>query len=258
MRRHRISPDPDPDQWQRGAKACNDRFLTDNADVDVWADGIHLKVGLTQDNVCLLVMIGVRPDGGKELIALADGRRESTESWAGLREVFHDTKEQRCWSHRIANVLNCLPKSTQPSAKAALAEIWQAKGQDHALKAVSAFEAPYGAKWHTATAKITDVVNVLLAFFDYPRGTGSKAAGIAMAFTLIQSAQSCWRAVNAHHFVPFGQRDTACQNLAACQGEDTTPFARLPLNTHRVHINGQDRSGEQAIPVPPSSQSAAP
>ena len=182
-------------QWQTEAKAFNERSLADSDYVYVWADGIHLKVRLTQDKVCLLVMIGVRPDGKKELIALADGHRESTESWAdllrsckrrgmaapvlaagdgalgfwaALRDVFPETKEQRCWFHKSANVLNCLPKSAQPGAKSALAEIWQAEDKDHALKAVKAFEVAYGAKWPKATAKITDDVDVLLAFYDYP------------------------------------------------------------------------------------------
>ena len=244
-------------QWQGEAKAFNERSLHDTDYVYVWAYGIHLKVRLTQDKVCLLVMIGVRPDGKKELIALADGHRESTESWAdllssckrrgmvapvlaagdgalgfwaALRDVFPDTKEQRCWFHKIANVLNCLPKSAQPGAKAALAEIWQAEDKEHAIKAVKAFEAAYGAKWPKATAKITDDVDVLLTFYDYPaehwihlrttnpiestfatvrlrqrvtKGPGSRAAGIAMAFKLIQSAQGRWRAVNAPHLVPL-------------------------------------------------------
>ena len=244
-------------QWQGEAKAFNERSLHDTDYVYVWADGIHLKVRLTQDKVCLLVMIGVRPDGKKELIALADGHRESTESWAdllssckrrgmvapvlaagdgalgfwaALRDVFPDTKEQRCWFHKIANVLNCLPKSAQPGAKAALAEIWQAEDKEHAIKAVKAFEAAYGAKWPKATAKITDDVDVFLTFYDYPaehwihlrttnpiestfatvrlrqrvtKGPGSRAAGIAMAFKLIQSAQGRWRAVNAPHLVPL-------------------------------------------------------
>jgi transposase-like protein len=123
----------------------------------MWVDGINLKVRLEQDKVCLLVMIGIRADGRKELIALSDGLRESTESWAdllrdctrrGLRapvlavgdgtlgfwaavgEVFPDTGEQRCWFHVQANVLNCLPKSAQPAAKAALAEIYNAEDRE--------------------------------------------------------------------------------------------------------------------------------
>jgi putative transposase len=132
-----------------------DRSLAKADYVYMWVDGIHLKVRLEQDKVCLLVMIGVRADGHKELIALADGFRESTESWAdllrcakrrgmkapvlavgdgalgfwaALREVFPDTREQRCWFHVAANVLNALPKSAQPGAKAALAEIYNADG----------------------------------------------------------------------------------------------------------------------------------
>ena len=88
--------------------------------------------------------------------------------WAALREVFPETKEQRRWFHKSANVVNCLPKSAQPSARATLTEIWQAEDKDHALAAVKAFETAYGAKWPKATAKITDDVDVLLAFYDYP------------------------------------------------------------------------------------------
>ncbi len=241
--------------WQDEARAFNTRPLTDTDYVYVWVDGIHLKVRLAQDKVCLLVMIGVRADGTKELIALDDGHRESTESWADLlrsckrrgmaapvlavgdgalgfwaavRGVFPDTAEQRCWFHKIANVLNCLPKSAQPGAKAALAEIWNAEDREHAEKAVKAFAADYGAKWPKAVAKVTDDLDVLLAFYDYPaehwihlrttnpiestfatvrlrqkvtKGPGSRAAGVAMAFKLIESAQHRWRAVNAPHLV---------------------------------------------------------
>ena len=242
-------------QWQDEAVAFNKRSLKDTDYVYVWVDGIHLKVRLAQDKVCLLVMIGVRADGTKELIALDDGHRESTESWADLlrsckrrgmrapvlaagdgalgfwaavREVFPDTKEQRCWFHKIANVLNALPKSAQPGAKAALAEIWNAEDKEHAEQAAKAFAADYGVKWPKAAAKITEDLDVLLAFYDYPaehwihlrttnpiestfatvrlrqrvtKGPGSRAAGVAMAFKLIESAQSRWRAVNAPHLV---------------------------------------------------------
>jgi len=241
--------------WQDEAAAFNKRSLAGTDYVYVWVDGIHLKVRLQQDKVCLLVMIGVRADGTKELIALDDGHRESTESWADLlrsckrrgmrapvlavgdgalgfwaavRTVFPETREQRCWFHKIANVLNALPKSAQPGAKAALAEIWNAEDKDHAMAAARAFAADYGVKWPKAAAKITDDLDVLLAFYDYPaehwihlrttnpiestfatvrlrqrvtKGPGSRAAGIAMAFKLIESAQSRWRAVNAPHLV---------------------------------------------------------
>jgi transposase-like protein len=153
--------------------------------------------------VCLLVMIGVRADGTKELIALDDGNRESTESWLDLlrgckrrgmaapvlavgdgalgfwsavREVFPETREQRCWWHKIGNVLNALPKSAQPGAKKALAEIWNAEDKDHAQAAANVFAADYGTKWPKAAAKITDDLDVLLAFYDYPPSTGSTCA----------------------------------------------------------------------------------
>jgi transposase-like protein len=242
-------------QWQDEVRAFGGRSLAGTDYVYVWADGIHLKVRLEQDKVCLLVMIGVRADGTKELIALADGHRESTESWADLlrgckrrgmrapvlavgdgalgfwaavREVFPETREQRCWFHKIANVLNALPTSAEYGAKAALAEIWQAEDKAHAEAAAKAFAAEYGAKWPKAAAKITDDLDVLLAFYDYPaehwihlrttnpiestfatvrlrqrvtKGPGSRAAGIAMAFKLIEAAQARWRSVNAPHLV---------------------------------------------------------
>jgi putative transposase len=137
--------------WQDEATTSNKRSLAGTDHVYCWVDGIHLKVRLEQDKVCLLVMIGVRADGTKELIALDDGHRESTESsldvqrgcqrrgmaapvLAGRRRCpvvlvrgprgVPETREQRCWWHKIGNVLNAQPKSAQPGAKKALAEIW--------------------------------------------------------------------------------------------------------------------------------------
>ena len=242
-------------QWQDEAAAFNKRSLAGTDYVYVWVDGIHLKVRLEQDKVCLLVIIGVRADGTKELVALDDGHRESSESWADLlrsckrrgmrapvlavgdgalgfwaavRQVFPATREQRCWFHKIANVLNALPKSAQPAAKTALAQIWSAEDKEHATTAAKAFAADYGVKWPKAAAKIINDLDVLLEFYDYPaehwihlrttnpiestfatvrlrqrvtKGPGSRAAGVAMAFKLIESAQARWRAVNAPHLV---------------------------------------------------------
>jgi len=242
-------------QWQQEAKAFNDRDLSGVDYVYLWADGVHLNIRLDEEKLCLLVMIGVRVDGAKELIALAEGYRESSGSWAdllrdcarrgmrapvlavgdgalgfwsALREVFADTREQRCWFHKIANVLAALPKSAHPGAKRALAEIWNAEDREHARRAVAAFKLAYGAKFGKAVAKITDDLDELLAFYDFPaehwvhlrttnpiestfatvrhrtkvtKGPGSKAAGLAMAFKLIEAAQVRWRAVNAPHLV---------------------------------------------------------
>jgi transposase-like protein len=182
-------------QWQDEARAFNARSLAGSDYVYVWIDGIHLKVRLEADKVCLLVIIGVRADGRKELVALADGFRESSESWADLlrdakrrgmtapvlavgdgalgfwkavRDVFPQTREQRCWWHKSGNTIAALPKSAQPSARAALAEIYNAEDKTHAQAAAKAFAAEFGVKWPKAAAKITDDLDVLLAFFDYP------------------------------------------------------------------------------------------
>jgi transposase-like protein len=242
-------------QWQDESRAFNTRSLAGSDYVYCWVDRIHLKVRLEQDKVCLLVIIGVRADGRKELVALADGFRESSESWADLlrdakrrgmtapvlavgdgalgfwkaiRDVFPATKEQRCWWHKSGNTLAALPKSAQPAARAALAEIYNAEDKTHATAAAKAFAAEFGVKWPKAAAKITDDLDVLLAFYDYPaehwihlrttnpiestfatvrlrtrvtKGPGSRAAGVAMAFKLIESAQTRWRMVNAPHLV---------------------------------------------------------
>ena len=242
-------------QWQDEARAFGDRSLAGSDYVYIWVDGIHLKVRLEADKVCLLVIIGVRADGRKELVALADGFRESSESWADLlrdckrrgmtapvlavgdgalgfwkavRDVFPETAEQRCWWHKIGNVLAALPKSAHPAAKRALAEIYNAEDKTHARAAAKAFDREFGAKWPKAAAKITDDLDVSLAFYDYPaehwihlrttnpiestfatvrlrtrvtKGPGNRAAGVAMAFKLIESAQQRWRMVNAPHLV---------------------------------------------------------
>src|SRR6201988_2393478 len=182
-------------QWQDEAKSFQQRELSGVDYVYLWVDGIHLKVRLDQEKLCLLVMIGVRADGRKELVALTDGYRESTESWAdllrdcrrrgmrapvlavgdgalgfwaALREVFPDTREQRCWFHKQANVLSALPKSAHPGALAALKEIWNAEDKSHARDAIKEFESTYGVKFPKAVAKITDNVEQLLAFYDFP------------------------------------------------------------------------------------------
>jgi transposase-like protein len=158
----------------------------------------------------------------------ARGRGRGVGILGALREVFPQTTEQRCWFHKTANVLAVLPKSAHPAAKKALAEIWGAEDKDHARAAAKAFDAAYGAKFPKAAAKITDDLDELLAFYDCPaehwvhlrttnpiestfatvrhrtkvtKGPGSRAAGLAMAFKLIESAQDRWRMVNAPHLM---------------------------------------------------------
>ncbi|MER5689840.1 IS256 family transposase [Streptomyces sp. NPDC002205] len=253
-------------QWQDDHAAFQDRDLSQTDYVYVWADGVHPKVRLGQARSCVLVLMGVRTDGFKELIALAEGLRESTESWAdllrdcrrrgmrdpalvvgdgamglwnALAEVFPDARHQRCWVHKTRNVANALPKSAQPGAKKALQEIYNAEDRTHAERAVKAFEKAYGAKWPKAVKKITDEVDELLAFYDFPaehwihlrttnpiestfstvklrtkvtRGAGSPAAALAMVFKLVESAQARWRAVTAPHLVALVRASARFEN----------------------------------------------
>jgi putative transposase len=241
--------------WQRERDQFSRRSLKDADFVYTFADGIHFNVRLEEARLCVLVIVGVRVDGTKELVSITDGHRESTESWAdvlrdlrrrgmkapvlavgdgalgfwgALNEVFPETKHQKCWVHKMANVMNALPKSAQPAARAALAEVRDAEDREHATKAIERFKKDYEAKWPKAVEKVTKDAEQLLAFFDFPaqhwihlkttnpiestfatvrlrtkvtKGPGSRAAGLAMAYKLIESAQTRWRAVNAPHLV---------------------------------------------------------
>jgi transposase-like protein len=159
------------------------------------------------------------------VLAVGDG---ALGFWKALREVFPATREQRCWFHKQANVLAALPKSAHPGALAAMRDIYNAEDIDHAQVAIKAFEIDYVVKYPKAVATIVDDADVLLEFYKYPaahwihlrttnpiestfatvrlrtkvtKGSGSRAAGIAMAYKLIEAAQTRWRAVNAPHLV---------------------------------------------------------
>jgi putative transposase len=242
-------------QWQAEREAFTQRDLSDRDYVYCWADGIHFNLRLEEGRLCCLVLVGVRADGTKELVAVADGTRESTDDWAellrdcrrrgmrapvvmvgdgalglwaALREVFPATREQRCWVHKVVNVLNALPKSVQAGARRALNEIAQAEDRDHAERAIQTFAHDYGVKWPKAVAKVVDDREALLTFFDYPaehwlhlrttnpiestfspvrartrvtKGPGSRQAGLAMVFKLLEAAEQRWRAVNGPHLV---------------------------------------------------------
>jgi putative transposase len=253
-------------QWTDDHTAFQARDLSDSDYVYVWADGVHPKVRLGQAHSCVLVLMGVRPDGRKELIALAEELGESTESWAdllrdcrrrgmrdpelivgdgamglwrALAEVFPQARHQRCWVHKVRNVMNALPKSAQPGAKKALQEIYNAEDRDHAEKAIKDFERAYGAKWPKATKKVTDEADELLAFYDFPaehwvhlrttnpiestfstvklrtkvtRGAGGPVAALAMVFKLVESAQARWRAITAPHLVALVRNGARFKN----------------------------------------------
>jgi putative transposase len=243
------------EQWQAEHAAFTRRDLSDRDYVSCWADGIHFTLRLTDGRLCALVIVGVRADGTKELVAVTAGTRESTEDWesllgdlrrrgmrapvvmvgdgalglwAALRQVFPHTREQRCWVHKVRNVLGALPRSVHPAARRALNEILAAEDRSHAERAIEAFAAEFGIKWPKAVAKVTDDADSLLTFYDYPaehwlhlrttnpiestfapvrartkvtKGPGNAAAGLAMVFKLLEAAEQRWRKVNGPRLV---------------------------------------------------------
>lgn len=262
--------------WQDERERFANRSLAGVDFVYCWADGVHFNVGLEEERLCCLVIVGVRADGTKELVTIADGYRESTGSWqdllrdcnrrgmrapvvmvgdgalgmwSALRDVFPETREQRCWVHAGANVGSALAKSVHPAARRALAEIRDAEDRSHAQAAINAFAEEFGVKWPKATAKITAKPDALLAFFDFPaehwihlkttnpiestfatvrlrtkvtKGPGSRAAGLAMAFKLIEAAQTRWRAVNGPHLVALVRAGAVFHNGILVERDDDT------------------------------------
>ena len=247
------------EQWSQEYDAWCQRDLSGKQYVYVWADGIHANIRLEDEansRQCLLVLMGATADGEKELIAVIDGYRESKQSWlelllslkqrgltiepklaigdgalgfwAALREVFPTTREQRCWVHKTANVLNNLPKSVQPKAKADLHEIWQAETRESANKAFDHFLEKYGAKYPAACECLKKDRDVLLSFYDFPaehwghlrttnpiestfatirlrhrrtKGNGTRKASLTRMFKLAQAAQKRWRRLNKHELI---------------------------------------------------------
>jgi transposase-like protein len=237
--------------WQHEYNDWSKRNLSGKRYVYVWADGIYFGCRLSDDRPCVLVLMGATADGTKEILAIVDGQRESEESWTqillslkdrgltiapklatgdgslgfwlAMAKVFPETKQQRCWVHKTANVLDKLPKSQQPAAKAALHEIWMSAKKEDAIKAFDRFIATYGVKWPKATDCLEKDRAELLAFYDFPaehwghlrttnpiestfatvrlrtyrtKGPGSRDAGLAMAFKLALKAASGWRKLN--------------------------------------------------------------
>jgi transposase-like protein len=246
-------------QWSQEYDEWSRRNLSEKQYVYVWADGIHVNVRLENEanqRQCLLVLMGATADGLKELIAVVDGYRESEQSWyellldlkqrglalapklaigdgalgfwAALRKVYGETREQRCWVHKTGNVLNNMPQSVQPRAKALLHEIWMAETRADAAKAFDSFLEKYRAKYPAACECLAKDRDVLLSFYDFPaehwkhlrttnpiestfatirlrhrrtKGSGSRRASLAMMFKLAQAAQKSWRRLNGHHHI---------------------------------------------------------
>jgi transposase-like protein len=239
------------ESWQHEYEQWNNRDLRGKHYVYLWADGIYFGCRLTDDRPCVLVLMGATADGTKELIAMVDGQRESEASWTAIllnlkdrglveppklatgdgslgfwlamAKVFPSTRRQRCWVHKTANVLDKLPKSQQPAAKAHLHETWMSATREDAIKAFDRFIETYGVKWPRATDCLEKDREQLLAFYDFPaehwqhlrtsnpiestfatvrlrtyrtKGPGSRTAGLAMAFKLVEKAQKRWRRLN--------------------------------------------------------------
>jgi transposase-like protein len=182
-------------EWEGEYQQFRQRRLEQKDYVYLWADGVHFNIRLEDDRLCTLVLIGVRPDGTKELIAVEDGYRESTESWASLlrelkrrgmrapvlaigdgalgfwaalRAVWPETRAQRDWCHKLVNVLDKLPQRLQPQAKRLLRDAMYAECRAGAEAALDRFAREYETKYAKAVACVREERDALLAFFDFP------------------------------------------------------------------------------------------
>ncbi len=236
------------ESWKDEHGRWGKRSLANKYYVYLWVDGVHFGVRLEDASQCMLVVIGATAEGKKELVAIGDGYRESEASWKevlldlkarglkidpklavgdgalgfwkALPQVFGHTRGQRCWVHKTANVLNKLPKSQQPKAKAALQDIWMAASREDAHRAFDSFIVNYEAKYPKAVATLVKDRDALLAFYDFPaehwvhirtsnpiestfatvrlrtaktRGCVSRQSMLAMVFMLAKSAERGWR-----------------------------------------------------------------
>ena len=263
------------EQWQKERERFMRRDLSPRDYVYIWVDGIHTGVRLGHDDrLCSLVVVGARLDGTKELVAISDGYRESTESWAELlrdlkkrglrapelavgdgalgfwsavRDVFPETRHGRDWVHKTKNVLDAMPKSIHSRAKAAIREITEAEDKKHAEEAIKEFAAEFSAKWPKAVEKIVSDKEALLTFYDYlaehwrhlrtsnpiestfspvrartdvTKGPGSRQAGLAMIFKLMEAAEGRWRRLNGSHLVALVRAGAEFKNGALVEGSE--------------------------------------
>ena len=234
--------------WQEEHAHWEKRSLAHKRYVYLWVDGIHFGVRMEEANQCILVVMGATADGKKELVALTDGLRESAQSWKellldmkrrglkidpklaigdgalgfwkALPQVYGATREQRCWVHKTANVLNKLPKHLQAKAKSDLHQIWMAATREDAHRAFATFVQTYEPKYPKAAECLVKDQDAMLAFYDFPavhwihlrttnpiestfatvrlrtvksRGCGSRASILSTVFKLAQSAELRWQ-----------------------------------------------------------------
>lgn len=245
------------EKWGQEYEDWSRHDLSGEEYVYVWANGIHVNVRLEDQGnqkQCLLVLMGATAEGRKGLFPFIDGVRKSKQSWqellldlklrglakppklavgdgvlgfwATLREIYPTTKEQRCWVHKTANVLNKMPKALQAKTKSDLHQIWLAETREIATKAFDHFLEKYGAKYEVACSCLSKDREFRLAFHDFPakhwghvrttnpnesgfstirlrhrrtKGSGPRKASLTMVFKLAQSASRRWRRLNGHH-----------------------------------------------------------
>ena len=253
--------------WHEELTQWQGRSLTGKRYVYFWVDGVYFETRLEEARHCILVIIGATADGQKELVGLWDGYRESEQSWKALlldlqsrglehgpalaigdgalgfwkalREVYGQTRWQRCWVHKTANVLDKLPKALQPQAKQRLQAIWMAPDRQRATMAFDLFVTTYEAKYPKAAECLAQDREVLLAFYDFPaehwghirttnpiestfatvrlrtnktRGCLSRTTMLAMVFKLWQSAAKRWHRLRAAHYLPEVMNGLACKD----------------------------------------------
>jgi len=245
------------EHWQDEFEQWQQRSLQGKRYVYFWVDGIYFNIRLTDDRPCILVIIGATEDGRKELVAIQGGCRESEQSWRelllglkrrglkvgpklaigdgalgfwkALRKTYGNTRTQRCWVHKTANILDKLPKGTQPAAKKHIHEIYLAETKEDAEKAFDFFVELYGAKFSKAVKCLEKDREDLLAFYDFPaqqwahlrttnpiestfatvrlrtyktKGAGSVDACLAMVLKLTQAAEKRWRRLLGYQHMP--------------------------------------------------------
>ena len=240
------------ESWKDEYEVWAGRDLSDKRYVYLWADGCDFNVRLTRDRPCMLVVMGTTPEGKKELVGLLDGERESKISWkellldlkrraklavadgglgfwSALEEVYPETREQRCWVHKTANVLNKLPKRLQSGTKRKLREMQTAPTKREALEAFDDFRALYQEKYPKACQYLRKDKDVLFTFYDFPaahwkhlrttnpiestfatvrhrtrqtKGCDSREATLSLVYKLSREAEKCWRRLDGYKLVP--------------------------------------------------------
>ena len=242
--------------WKQEYADWNQRSLADQPYVYIWADGVYFNIRMEEDRACILVLLGATAKGEKQIIAIADGYRESEQSWtsllldvknrglttgpklaigdgalgfwAALEKVYPETRQQRCWVHKAANVISRLPKRLQHQANDQLRQIWAAENQADAQRALDLFLATYRDKYPAAAACLEKDRQKLLTFYDFPaahwrhirttnpiesifatvrlrhnktRNNAGRKACLAMVYKLCQSAQRGFLRFNGAQFI---------------------------------------------------------